>query len=152
MKKQKLSLSEQIQQVARQHVRDETGMENVTRFLMLWWSTHYKRPLKDPLLLSYSIEELMYEYYIHMEKNRFEQEQFQAESDRIEEDKEKADEDWADEMERQEAEELIAKAEAKKQKEDPTQDPEHQDWIKKQLEDGDTMFGQDLDIDFNGED
>lgn len=156
MDKQELSLSEQIQQIARKHVREEMGEESVTRFLMLWWSNHYKRPLKDPVLQSYSLEELMYEYYIHMERNRFEQEQLQAESDRIEEEKMKADEDWADEMERMEAEEHIARAEAqkKKQEQDMIEDPEHQEWMQKQIEEGQTLFddfGQDLSLDF-GED
>lgn len=30
---------------------------------MAWWSRTYNRPLKDPLLLSYTFEELLYEYY-----------------------------------------------------------------------------------------
>lgn len=30
---------------------------------MCWWSKTYKRPLKDPILLSYTFEELLYEYY-----------------------------------------------------------------------------------------
>ena len=157
MDKKQLSLSEQIQQIARQHVREDTGIENITRFLMLWWSNQYKRPLKDPLLLSYSLEELMYEYYAHTERNIYEQEQLQAENDRIEEERIQADEDWADDMERQEAEERVARAEAEKAKQikDPTQDPEHLEWVEKQLKESDTIFedfGQDLNIDFGGED
>lgn len=30
---------------------------------MCWWSKTYKRPLKDPVLLSYTFEELLFEYY-----------------------------------------------------------------------------------------
>jgi len=30
---------------------------------MCWWSQTYKRPLKDPVLLSYTFEELLFEYY-----------------------------------------------------------------------------------------
>jgi hypothetical protein len=30
---------------------------------MCWWSKTYKRPLKDPILLSYTFEELLFEYY-----------------------------------------------------------------------------------------
>jgi hypothetical protein len=32
--------------------------------LKLWWSNYYKRPLKDPLLESYDLNELLLEFFL----------------------------------------------------------------------------------------
>jgi hypothetical protein len=37
--------------------------EKLITFLKSWWSDKYNRPLKDPLLLSYTLEELLYEFH-----------------------------------------------------------------------------------------
>jgi hypothetical protein len=35
---------------------------DLSRFLCGWWSRHYNRPYKDPLLKEYTLEELLTEY------------------------------------------------------------------------------------------
>jgi hypothetical protein len=35
--------------------------------LKLWWSNYYKRPLKDPLLDSYDLNELLLEFFLFAE-------------------------------------------------------------------------------------
>jgi hypothetical protein len=119
---------------------------------MNWWSSHYDRPLKDPLLLSYSYEELLYEYYSKAEYVRAKNEQDEAESDRIEEEKRAAAEAWADEME---AEELaMEEAQRKKDQEvlEPWNDPDNIKWMEEQMaldkELNGEQFGEDLNIDF----
>ena len=37
--------------------------ESLLRFLKKWWCLHYNRPYKDPLLMEYTFEELLLEYY-----------------------------------------------------------------------------------------
>jgi hypothetical protein len=38
---------------------------SLRRELEVWWCFQYNRPLKDPLLQQYTLEELAYEYFIH---------------------------------------------------------------------------------------
>lgn len=33
------------------------------KYLMVWWCNYYKKPKKDPLLLEYTLEELLLEYF-----------------------------------------------------------------------------------------
>lgn len=115
--------------------------------------------MKDPLLLSYTFEELLYEYYDHIERNKAREELQEAEADRIEEEKAAAAEDWADAMEREEEEQRrrmaeIKAAKEKEQKEpyDPTTDPDNVEWMNKIIEEerekrGDD-FGDDVELKF----
>lgn len=53
-----------IQRLARAH-HIEDPLHNVdafTRFLQFWWCQKFNRPLKDPVLQSYTLDELCYEY------------------------------------------------------------------------------------------
>jgi hypothetical protein len=39
--------------------------EQVIEHMRFWWSKHYNRPLKDPLLASYSLYDLLYEFHLY---------------------------------------------------------------------------------------
>lgn len=119
-----------------------------------WWSRTYNRPLKDPLLLSYTIEELLYEFYDRIERRAAEEERTNSESDRIEEEKEKSVLDWAEQEEKRELEELKKKAyqEEGAPSTDPTKDPANIAWMEEQLKQGKQLFGdsfgEDIEEDF----
>lgn len=123
-------------------------------FLQSWWSRTYNRPLKDPLLESYTIEELLYEFYDRIERQKAMEEAVEQEGDRIEEAKDQAAEDWAERMEREEREAEL-RAEAAKlhdQEVDPTVDPANVKWMEQQIRlnkqvHGET-FGEDIDESF----
>lgn len=55
---------DEIQKLAKaHHLQDPLdNMETFRRFLDFWWSQKFNRPLKDPLLASYTTEELAYEW------------------------------------------------------------------------------------------
>lgn len=122
-------------------------------FLQSWWSRTYNRPLKDPLLQTYTIEELLYEFYDRVERLKAEQERLEQDDVKIEENKDKAAEDWAEKMEREEREaELRAEAAKSEPKQDPTKDPENVKWMEEQIRQakqvhGET-FGEDIDDNF----
>jgi hypothetical protein len=80
---------------------------------MTWFCNKYNKPRKDPILLSYSIEELAYEFFIDLEIRKAEKEKEEKEHDKIEEAKQKEAEDWADQAEREEMEAEAKKLEAK---------------------------------------
>ena len=109
------------------------------RFLTSWWCKHYNRPLKDPLLKEYTLEELAYEYYNVIEREAFAAEVRQKEQDKIEEEKWDEAEDWADRMEREEAE-----AAQKSQEYDPLNDPEELKWMEEQIKKDKEMYGDDF--------
>lgn len=124
----------------------------MTLFLKSWWSNTYNRPLKDPLLESYTLEELLYEFYDKIERREAAEERSTQEADKIEEAKEKEVLDWAEEEEKKELEELRRAAEAKLT--NPATDPDNVKWMKEQLEQakqvhGDT-FGEDIEEKFEG--
>lgn len=120
-------------------------------FLRSWWSTTYNRPLKDPLLDSYTVEELLYEFYDRMERTAAAEERLAKDTDKIEEAKDKAVLDWAEQEEKKELEEMknmVAKAAT-----DPSKDPENIKWMKKIIEQakeehGDN-FGEDIEETFD---
>lgn len=104
-------------------------------------------------MLSYTIEELLYEFYDRIERQKVMEESLEQEDVKIEEAKDKAAEDWAERMEREEMEaELRAQASKKPEEADPTKDPENVAWMEEQLRinkqiHGDT-FGEDIDESF----
>ena len=59
---------EEIQKIAKaHHIQDPLDNEDAfTRFLQFWWCRKYNRPFKDPLLFTYTIEELTYEWLRHI--------------------------------------------------------------------------------------
>lgn len=82
--------------------------ESLFRFLRNWWCSYYNRPYKDPILLTYSLEELVYEFFDIIERKKAKEEEAKAESDKIELGKEQENSDWADRMEAEEARELAS--------------------------------------------
>lgn len=112
-----------------------------------WWSRVYNRPLKDPLLLSYTLEELLYEFYDRIEREKAQEERTSSENDKIEEVKEKEALDWAEQEEKRELEEelrLNGSKLGKTQISDPTKDPENIAWMEKQLKKGKELFGDEF--------
>ena len=118
---------------------------------MSWWCERYNRPLKDPTLLSYTLEELAYEYYLVVERRIADKERAQEESDKIEEAKLQADDEWADQME---AEEAAAAAAKNTPPIDPHKDPRNIEWMEKEIEKNKQELGEDFgeDISVNFED
>lgn len=105
-------------------------------FLKSWWSRTYNRPLKDPLLESYTLHELLYEFYDKSARKKAVELSFEEEADRIEEKQLDDTMAWVEEEERKERE----AAEAKKKIED-------EKWMLEQMkkELGDD-FGEDIDL------
>lgn len=119
-------------------------------FLKSWWSNTYNRPLKDPLLENYTLEELLYEFYDKIERQKAAEERVARDTDKIEETKEKEVLDWAEQEEKKELEEM--QQEAAKQAIDPTKDPQNIKWMEQQMAQakqahGET-FGEDIEEDF----
>lgn len=119
---------------------------------MSWWSEKYSRPLKDPILLSYTLEELAYEYYLSMERRAAERESIEEENDKIEEAKDKAAQEWADQMEAEEDEDDESDNSAPG---DPALDPANIEWMEQEIERNKKElgedFGEELSLDFEGE-
>ena len=116
-----------------------TSELQLTLFLKSWWSTTYNRPLKDPVLASYSLEELLYEFYDKIERQKAAQERLAQEDVKIEEAKEKEVLDWAEEEEKKELAEMQRLADQGSQ--DPLKDPENIKWMREQIVKAKEQFG-----------
>ena len=157
---ERLSLVDAIHEIAKRNARAPLDSEKqLDLFLRSWWSKTYNRPLKDPILMSYSLEELLYEFYDKVERRKAEEESSEQSDDKIEQERLQENLDWAEQEELRELEELKRKQaeEAKKKEEqDPAEDPENQKWmeeqIQKEIEAGRKLFGEDFgeDINFEG--
>lgn len=154
-----LTLAEAIHEIAKYNARAPLDTERqLDLFLRSWWSKTYNRPLKDPVLLSYSTEELLYEFYDKVERRKAEEESSGQVNDKMEEERLQENLDWAEQEELRELEELKQKQaeEAKKKKADPAEDPENQKWmeeqIQKEIKQGKKLFGEEFgeDINFEG--
>jgi hypothetical protein len=150
-----LSVAESIRKIAANNARANLDDEEQLKlFLQSWWSRTYNRPLKDPLLETYTLEELLYEFYDRVERRAAEEERIKTVEIEQEEQKDKTDLDWADKMEQEELDQMKAKAatEEVKKTEDPTKDPENIKWMEEQMkihkqQFGET-FGEDIDANF----
>jgi len=98
--------------------------------------------MKDPLLLTYTFEELMYEFNSVREEEKAILERAEQEGDKIEEAKEKATLDWVAQME---AEDAAAEAAA----EDPSKSENNAKWMEEQLALDKATFGEDFGEDLN---
>ena len=118
--------------------------EQLLLFLQSWWSRVYNRPLKDPILLTYTLEELLYEFYDRIERTKAEQERLEQEDVKIEEEKDKEAEDWAERMEREEREKEMRDQATKSEEpiKDPTKDPENIRWMEEQIAQAKSQFGE----------
>ncbi len=138
--------------MAHQDIDNELRLD---AYLKHWWSTTFNRPLKDPILLSYTTEELLYEYYERIERQLAEQVQAEQETDKIDNKKIQDTLDWAEKEEQAELNQLNKKQgnkEFTKEYLDPMDDPANKEWVEKQLEDAKKLygedFGEDIDTDF----
>lgn len=66
-----------------------SSVDNFARFLKWWWCRTYNRPMKDPLLATYTLNELCYEflrhYYLNPDndpKKELEAKEIQADEDK----------------------------------------------------------------------
>lgn len=135
------SVIEAVKAICAKNARAELDSEEqLELFLKSWWSRTYNRPLKDPVLLSYTLEELLYEFYDRIERDKAEEERRNLETDRIEDDKERAVLDWAEAEEKRELEAMKAEA-GKVKKEDPTKDPDNIAWMEEQIQQAKEKFG-----------
>jgi len=140
-----------VKVIAAYNARAElTSEHQITLFLKSWWCTTYSRPLKDPLLQEYTFEELLYEFYDKMERQKAAEERATQETDKIEDAKEKEVLDWAEAEEKKELESM--QKEADKYKQDPTKIPENIKWMAAQLAKAKEVhgesFGEDVAVDF----
>lgn len=140
-----------IQSIAAYNARAPLSNEKqLLLYLQSWWSRTYNRPLKDPLLQTYTIEELLYEFHDKIEREKAEIESAEQDNDKIEEAKEKEGFDWAEQEEKRELEELarIERGETAPDS-DPTQDEDNVRWMQEQLEEQKKLFGEDFGEDIN---
>lgn len=142
--KSKLTISESIKLIVASNARADLNNEyRLLLFLQSWWSKTYNRPLKDPLLATYTIEELIYEFYDKIEREKAAEERAQSENDKIEENKEKEALDWAEQEEKRELEELNSNNSDKKAI-DPAKDPDNLRWMEEQIEKAKEEYGEDF--------
>jgi hypothetical protein len=153
-----VSIAESIRKIAADNARANLSDDKqLLLFLKSWWSKTYNRPLKDPLLLDYTLEELLYEFYDKIERHAVEIEREKDDEVKLEEAKDKENLDWAEKMEQEELAEIKAKAAAdelakkeeaiKKEAEkeaaakDPTKDPENIKWMEEQIKLAKQQYG-----------
>ena len=125
--------------MAHSHARTTIGEAAIFRRLSVWWCEHYNRPLKDPILQSYTLEDLIYEFYLFKEHKIHQKELDNDAADKIEEEKLKLDEAWADMMEAEDSEDN-EKAPPKEKPYDPLADPKNIEWMEQQLEEAKLFF------------
>ena len=157
-----LTVIEAIHKIARANAFSDLDTEKqLALFLRSWWSRTYNRPLKDPLLESYTIEELLYEFYDRQERELAADSHVDQDADRIETKKIEQNLDWAEEEEKKELEALRAKQAAEANAAEPVnplEDPSNKEWMQKKIEEDMAIakeafgsdFGEDIDEDFNG--
>ncbi len=143
---------EHIRQLAEYNANSKIDTEEKLKlFLKSWWSKQYNRPLKDPLLLSYTIEELMYEFYNFIERQKSLASQLEDGDDKIEEDVKKAALDWAEQEELKELDMLQSQAAEQPEKSGLTKDDIKwmEDKMKEAKEVHGESFGEDINEDFS---
>jgi hypothetical protein len=142
-RREELSVVEAVKAICSRNARAELNSEEqLLLFLQSWWSRTYNRPLKDPLLLSYTLEELLYEFYDRIERFKAEEERSNLEADRMEDRKEQEVLDWAEAEEKKELEALKANAKKESVSKDPTKDPENIAWMEEQVNQAKAVFGE----------
>jgi len=91
-----------VMKSAQTKIKTENDLE---RFLRSWWCIRYNRPYRDPLLLDYSLEELVVEYLDVSYRSNPEAFKKVKEQQKIAQE----DDDWADKMAEKFGEKLIPK-------------------------------------------
>lgn len=136
-----LSALDAVELITRNDAENAATEEGLELFLRSWWSKTYNRPLKDPLLNTYNLYELLYEYRDKIERQRVAEVGFEREADKIEDAKTEENLAWIEEEERREQKEAEAAQKAKLEADEK--------WMLEQLkkEKGDD-FGDDIDLNF----
>jgi hypothetical protein len=139
------SVVDSIRKIAAKNARADLGDEDqLLLFLQSWWSRLYNRPLLDPLLQTYTIEQLLYEFFDRVERHAAEKERAERVEVMHEEDKENAVLDWAEREEKRELEQMKAKAAEIKKVVDPAKDPDNIKWMEEQMKVYKDQFGEDF--------
>lgn len=137
-------LVENIKALAAQNARASvTDDYQLWQFLKSWWSSHYNRPQKDPLLAEYTLEELLYEYFDIIERQKASEEKANSNNDKIEDEKRQKDLDWAEKMEQEEAELEKRKAQAS------IMEKQIDSVLPKEIVEGKEVHGEDFGEDLN---
>ena len=115
------------------------NLDSLELYLRSWWSKTYNRPLKDPVLESYTVYELIYEYFDKIERKKAAERVVEQENDKIEDQKLDETLSWIEEEERKERE---AKEKTKTEEVD-----KDEAWMIEQLKKqyGD-QFGEDVNL------
>lgn len=149
-----LSSFELLKIIAKHHAAEYTSHSGALLFLQSWWSRTYSRPMKDPLLASYTPEELMYEYLDNTCRTEHAEEVSQKEVEQQEDSKHDEAMRWAEEEEAKDRAAAEALAKAKIGAVDPkTPDLTLEDvkWMEEQLNQEKELLGDDFGEDFSGE-
>jgi len=118
--------------------------------MQAWWSSYYSRPLKDPILQSYTLEELLYEYYDKIERSKVAEENKIIEEENQETECLQDNLDWAEQEEMKE----LANNNNIKQKlnETITKTKTDEEWMRERIIEEekaqDSSFGEDINLDF----
>lgn len=127
-----------VERICREPLDNEAAQ---LRFLQFWWSKTYSRPLKDPLLSLYTLEELYYEFKQSSEREKASKEKVEQEADNIE--KEKMDDAlaWAEAEEKKELEAGLKSNDSK-----PDWQPSEEDrkWMQDQMQKAKEVYGEDF--------
>jgi ribosomal protein L15E len=135
-----LPISDVIQMIAQKNAEQSyNNLDSLELYLRSWWSKIYNRPLKDPLLESYTVYELIYEYFDKIERKKAAEQIVEQENDKIEDEKLDETLSWIEEEERKERE-AKEKAKAEELEKDEA-------WMVEQLKKqyGD-QFGEDINL------
>lgn len=125
--------------------------ESILLYLMSWWSKTYNRPLKDPLLQEYTLEELLYEFYDRIEREQAIKELLENREKEEEEKKEKEVLDWIEQEEKKELELEARESESQEKNlppEDPRLNPDNIRWMEEQLAAAKELYGDSFGEDF----
>lgn len=152
-------LIDSIRKIAASNARSDLNSEtDIALFLKSWWSDYYNRPMKDPILQQYTLEELLYEFYDKVERKQAKEEQKLKEEEQVEVKKEREALDWAEKMEKEElaasktGDSTSIKKDADNAQKDPTKDPDNIKWMQEQIEQAKAVygnsFGEDIDVNF----
>jgi hypothetical protein len=148
-----MSAFEAIDIIATKAAREDLNSEkSQLRFLTYWWSNKYNRPIKDPLLQEYTIEELYYEYRLHDEYSKAVNEKETEEQEKVEEQRTYDALAWAEE---EEAKELAEQQNQGHDDESVKITNDDKEWMQQQIEAakatyGDS-FGEDITEEFSDE-
>lgn len=129
-----------IDKIAEHVARESLDTEGAQlRWLKWWWCRTYSRPMKDPLLDSYTVEELYYEYRLSVERDKASEERAEEETDKIEQAKVDDALSWA------EAEE------AKEQAAVFNPSDKDREWMEQQLAEAKKIYGESFGEDISEE-